>query len=112
MISHYIYDPCFVYPFSILCQWIWGFLLVMVKNASMNVNVRVSIDLFFVVSEELTFVGGKEVAERWIRVSVILTLFDGKSGLPAARELLRPGDHQGGTKVEAPQLVKEGLENL
>ena len=56
MISHYMYDPRFVYPFSILCQWIWGFLLVMMKNASMNVNVRVSIDLFFVVSEELTFV--------------------------------------------------------
>lgn len=112
MISHYMYDPCFVYPFSILCQWIWGFLLVMVKNAAMNVNVRVSIDLFFVVSEELTFVERKEVAERWIRVSVILTLFDGKSGLPVARETLRPGDHQEGTKVEAPQLAKEGPESL
>ena len=82
MISHYMYDPRFVYPFSILCQWIWGFLLVMMKNASMNVNVRVSIGLFFVVSEELTFVEGKEVAERWTRVSVILTLFEGKSGVP------------------------------
>ena len=82
MISHYMYDPRFVYPFSILCQWIWGFLLVMMKNASMNVNVRVSIDLFFVVSEELTFVEGKEVAEKRTRVSVILTLSDGKSGVP------------------------------
>ena len=111
MISHYMYDPCFVYPFSILWRWIWGLLLVMVKNAAINVNVRVSIDLFFVVSE-LTFVEWKEVADRWIRISVILTLFDGKSGLPVARESLRPGDCQGGTKVEAPQLVKEGPENL
>lgn len=43
----------------ILCQWIWGFLLVMVKNAAMNVNM-VSLDLFFVVSEELTFVERKK----------------------------------------------------
>lgn len=58
------------------------------------------------------FVERKEVAEELVRVSVILTLFDGKDGLPVARETLRPGDHQEGTKVEAPQLAKEGPESL
>lgn len=36
------------------------------------------------------------------------SLLMAKSGSPVARETLRPGDHQEGTKVEAPQLAKEG----
>lgn len=85
-------------------------LLVTANNAAMNTSVQVSVDLFSVVSEKLTFVEWKEVAERWIRASIILALFAGGSGLPVAR--LSPGDHQGVTKVGGPQLVKEGPKNL
>lgn len=48
------------------------------------------------VSENLTFVERKEVAESPMRALVILAPFDGESGFPVAREELGPGDHRGG----------------
>lgn len=52
----------------------------------MHMDVQVFVDLFFVVSEELTLVEWEEVSERPIVASGIVILFDGGSGLPVARE--------------------------